>query len=319
MAAIITITFSPVIDKSAWVDKLVPEKKLRCTSLKLEPGGGGINVARAIKKLGGEAMAIYPSGGHVGQFFDELMEAEGIPVTRIDAENETRENLIIHERSSNHQYRFGMPATELNENEWRQILKIIDQANNIDFIVASGSLPAGVPQDIFARIARISRKKNAKFIVDTSGGALIDAVRETVYLIKPNLGELSTLAGKRYLEPNEIVGAAKQVIASGECEVLVVSMGAEGAMLVTENIDKKIVAPPVHRKSTVGAGDSMLAGIVLQLSRGKNLEESVQFGVACGSAATLNEGTELCRLEDVEKLYKAITTKEIDPQRSRLS
>ncbi len=311
MPAIITITFSPCIDKSASVDKLVPEKKLACTAPKLEPGGGGINVARAIKKLGGEAIAIYPSGGYIGKFFDELMKIEGIPVIRIETENETRENLIILERASNHQYRFGMPGMALKENEWQQILRVIDEAYDFDFIVASGSLPPGVPEDIFGRIARIASKKNAKFVVDTSGQALTDAVHEGVYLIKPNLAELSSLAGKYYLEPNEIVGAARQIISKGRCEVVVVSIGEGGAILVTQNMGTRFVPPSVNRKSTVGAGDSMVAGIVLQLTKGKSLEEAVQFGVACGTAATLNAGTELCRLTDAEKLNQAVARQEI--------
>jgi len=318
MPSIITITFSPCIDKSASVNKLIPEKKLRCSSNKFEPGGGGINVARAIKKLGEEAIAIYPSGGYTGKYFDKLISDESISSIIIETGSETRENIIIFEESTNQQYRFGMPASALKENEWQQILTTIEDSNDISFIVASGSLPPGVPKDIFARIARIAKKKNAKFIVDTSGEALKYAADEGVYLLKPNLGELSSLVNKDYLNNTEMIEAARQIINRGSCEVVVVSIGAGGAILVTKNIEKKFVPPPVERKSTVGAGDSMVAGIVLQLSKGKSLEESVQYGVACGTAATLNAGTELCRLDDVEKLNKLITIEKIFPHMEML-
>ncbi|UKJ06733.1 1-phosphofructokinase family hexose kinase [Solitalea lacus] len=307
MTRIATITFSPCIDKSAAVSALLPEKKLLCSELKYEPGGGGINVARAINKLGGEAAAIYPAGGYTGEFFTQLLEDEHVPSIVIDTVSHTRENIIILDKATNQQYRFGMPAGELSENEWVACLQEIEQLMDVEFIVASGSLPPSVPLDIFARIAKIAKKKNAKLIVDTSGEALKNAIiNEGVYLLKPNLGELSSLVGKEELQLDMIDDAAKEIIAKGYCEVIVVSMGAAGAMLVTKDIMQTITTPPVKRKSTVGAGDSMVAGIVLSLSKGKNLLQSVQYGVACGTAATMNPGTELCRFEDVEKLFMQI-------------
>lgn len=310
MSTIVTITFSPCIDRSASVDKLIPEKKLRCKSTRLEPGGGGINVARAIKKLGGEATAIYPVGGYTGKFFHQLMIDEGVPSIITKIKNETRENFMILEESTNQQYRFGMPGLELKQNEWRQILQSVDAIKNAKFIVASGSLPPGVPDDIFARIAVIAKKKRAKFIADTSGEALKHVANEGVYLLKPNLGELSSLVNKNYLQPDEIAGAAKQIIKNGNCEAMVISMGADGAMLVTKSIVKKISPPPVKRKSTVGAGDSMVAGIVLALANGDILESAIQYGVACGTAATLNPGTELCRKKDADRLLALIQCSE---------
>jgi 6-phosphofructokinase 2 len=185
-------------------------------------------------------------------------------------------------------------------------LKALEEINNTGFIIASGSLPPGVPLNIYAQLARIAKKLNAKFIVDTSGEALKQAVDEGVYLLKPNLGELSLLAGKKELKFDEVKNIAREIIAKGKCEVMVISMGAAGAMLVTNAIAKMITPPPAIRKSTVGAGDSMVAGIVLYLLQGKNIIEAVQYGVACGTAATMNPGTELCRKEDADKLYLAI-------------
>ncbi len=306
MPSIVTITFSPCIDKTTSVPSLIPERKLKCSAPKLEPGGGGINVARAIKKLGGEATAIFPSGGYTGKFFNHLMEKEKVPSVIIETINETRENIIVLDESSNNQYRFGMPGTELTETEWKKCLKVLEEINNTGFIIASGSLPPGVPLNIYAQLAKIAKKINAKFIVDTSGEALKQAVDEGVYLLKPNLGELSLLAGKKELKFDEVKNIAREIITKGKCEVMVISMGAAGAMLVTNAIAKMITPPPAIRKSTVGAGDSMVAGIVLYLLQGKNIIEAVQYGVACGTAATMNPGTELCRKEDADKLYLAI-------------
>lgn len=310
MADILTITFNPCIDKSTTVEMLKPEKKLKCTAPVFEPGGGGINVARGIKKIGGEAIAVYPSGGYSGKFLNVLLERENIPSIAIETRQHTRENMIVLEIVTNQQYRFGMPGPQLFEDEWEKCLQTIED-NHSDYIVASGSLPTGVPGDIFARISKIAKKQNRKLVVDSSGEALRTAIEEGVYLIKPNLGELSWLAGKEELETNEIEPVAKELILTKNCEIVVVSMGALGAMLITKDRACKVDAPIVKRKTTVGAGDSMVAGMVFYISRNKNLEEVLQFGVACGTAATMNTGTSLCKKEDVERLFAQIKSQPI--------
>ncbi len=306
MPNIVTITFSPYIDKSTSITSLIPEKKLQCAIPKLEAGGGGINVARAIKKLGGQATAIFPSGGYTGKYFNHLLENENIPAVIINSANETRENIIVFDESTGNQYRFGMPGAALSEPEWKACLSAVEAIPDIGFIIASGSLPPGVPLNIYAQLAKLAKNKNAKYIVDTSGEALKEAVDEGVYLLKPNQGELCTLANKNSLAPTEIKDAARELIGQGKCEVVVVSMGAAGAMLVTDELAEIITPPQVERKSTVGAGDSMVAGIVLYISNGHSLVEAVQYGVACGTAATLNEGTELCRKEVAEIIFNQL-------------
>lgn len=306
MSSIVTLTFSPAIDKSTTVPELIPSRKLKCSLAKLEPGGGGINVARAIKKLGGEATAVYPAGSYTGAAFNHLLAVENIPVIIIETKNETRENIIILEEKTNNQYRFNMPGTGLSENEWKACLQKIEEFDSPDFIVASGSLPPGVPNDVYAQLAVIAKSKKAKLVVDTSGEALRHAVEMGVYLLKPNLAELSSLVGKKYLHENEIEEAAKTIIARGACEIVVVSMAEKGAMLVTGDLVKKIVPPKVEIKSTVGAGDSMVAGLVYAISQGKDLETALKYGVAAGTAATLHPGTELCDKEDTELLLAQI-------------
>jgi 6-phosphofructokinase 2 len=313
MQQILTITLSPCIDKSSSVKQLIPEKKLRCAEPKLEPGGGGINVARAITKLGGNATALYFSGGYTGSYFNSLMKAENIPSVIVETENETRENLIIVDETANKQYRFGMPGTKILEKEWQQLLKEVESFRDPAYIIVSGSFPTGVPVDIIARIAHMAKKKKARMVVDTSGEALRCALDEGVFLAKPNIGELAVLTGHEHLEFSQISGLAKELISKGSSEILIISLGADGAMLVTADQVHAYKPPTVKRKSTVGAGDSMVAGVIWKLFQGANIAAAVQYGVACGTAATLNSGTELCRKADVEKLFPRIIISKGDP------
>jgi 6-phosphofructokinase 2 len=306
MSNILTVTFNPCIDKSTTVASLAPEKKLKCSTPTFEPGGGGINVARAIKKLGGNATAIYPAGGYSGQFLQSLLQKEEIDSLVIKTEKHTRENLIVLDISANQQYRFGMPGQQLSKFELEKCLQLIEE-NTSEFIVASGSLPPGVPTDIFATISKIAKLKNKKLIVDSSGEALEKALDEGVYMIKPNVAELSKLAGEEELTITGIENVAHEIIKRKCCEVIVVSMGPSGAMMVTNSEVYTAMPPLVKRRSTVGAGDSMVAGIVYSLSENKSLKEALYFGVACGTAATMNAGTQLCNLTDVQVLYRDIT------------
>jgi 6-phosphofructokinase 2 len=303
---IITLTFSPCIDKTSTVPDLIPEKKLKCRNLHLDAGGGGINVARAIKKLGGIARAVYPSGGCTGKLFDILLSQENVPSRIVPSRSETRENFIVVEESSGEQYRFGTPGASLTEYEWRECLEMVSREDDVDFIVCSGSLPPGVPTEVFSHLTSIAAKKNAKLIVDTSGEALAHAINEGVFLAKPNLNELVALTGKPVAGSDQIIDAARFILREKKCEVVVVSMGSAGAILVTQDMAEKIPAPKIEMKSTVGAGDSMVAGIVISLSNQSGLLEAVQYGVACGSAATMNSGTELCNKEDADRLLEQI-------------
>lgn len=310
MAGIVTITFSPCIDKTTTVPALIPEKKLHCTAPTLEPGGGGINVARVINKLGGEVVAIFPSGGYTGKYFNYLLEKEKVPCIIVEAANETRENIIVADESNGRQYRFGMPPSTLYEPEWKQCLQAIEKMNDVEYIVVSGSLPPGIPPNIFSLLSILAHNTKARLIVDTSGEALKQAAISGAYLLKPNLGELASLAGLSHININDTKNVAKKVLAQYPVEILVVSAGSEGAMLFARNETHQVAAPAVQYKSTVGAGDSMLAGIVYDLSKRSGFKQALQFGVACGTAATMNAGTELCKPTDVKMLLKKIIAAE---------
>ena len=242
MSTIITITFSPSIDKSASVATIQADKKMRCSQPNTEPGGGGINVARVINRLGGDVKAIFPSGGYTGMFFNYLLENEKVPFTSIQTKNETRENFVIFDESTNKQFRFGMPSNEIFEDEFKNLIKVIENHESIDFIIASGSLPPGTPTDIYSQLSKIAKSKNAKFIADTSGEGLKSIIKEDVYLLKPNLEELEILLDIKKIEPENIEVLAKELIRKKSCEIIVISLGANGAMLVTK--DKTITIKP---------------------------------------------------------------------------
>lgn len=306
MNKIITITFNPAIDKSTTIPALLPEKKLACAVPVFEPGGGGINVARAIKKLGAKATAVYLSGGYTGQFLAQLLEKEGILSINIPIKDHTRENLVVMDISTNQQYRFGMPGPTVTEEEYAPVLELLKKSVPDTFIVVSGSIPPGIPPAILQEIARIAKEQRAKLVVDISGDAMKYALKEGIFLLKPNLAELAALTGSDHLMEDEIAAAARQIVNRQQSAAVVVSLGPSGALLVTRNEQVLVPAPVVKKVSTVGAGDSMVAGMVLRLSKGAGFLSATRYGVACGTAATLNPGTALCKKEDVDKIHQLI-------------
>lgn len=308
MSDVITITINPALDKSTCVAQVLPEKKLRCDEPQYEPGGGGINVSRALKKLGGSSCAWVLVGGPSGERLCTLLQEEQVNYWPVHTKNWTRENLMVMEENSGNQYRFGMPGPVTFEEEWRQRLTKLAQmpAHKLPkYVVASGSLTPGVPDDFYSQLAAIANERGFRLLVDTSGEALLKAAGEGVYLLKPNLGELAALAGKEKISAMEQEEIARQVLQAGKCQVLVVSLGPRGAMLASKESGISYVVPPtVPQQSAVGAGDSMVAGMVLSLMKGCSLEEVVRYGVAAGTAATMTPGSELCRLEDTEQIYQ---------------
>ena len=306
MATIVTFTPNPAIDASTAVDRVIADRKLRCRSPRFDPGGGGINVARVIRRLGGNATALFLGGGPTGALLQQLLEREGVANRTVQCEQWTRENLTVLEESSGRQFRFGMPGPEVTLEEWHNALELLERWEPIpQFVVASGSLPPGVGADGFAQVARTIKERGSRFVLDTSGSALVSGIDKAVYLIKPNLRELAELAGKQIADEEQLTAAARSIIDRGLSEVVVVSLGAGGAFLLTAKECERVAAPVVPVRSRVGAGDSMVGGIVLALARGQPLADAVRFGVAAGAAAVMQSGTELCQRGDVERLCRS--------------
>ncbi len=299
---ILTITLNPCIDKSTKVEQLKAETKLRCTEVVNEPGGGGINVSKALEKLDCTSLALFPAGGHNGNMLCALLKETSIEFHAIPTSVETRENWVVKETNTNHQFRFTFPGRAVTEND---IKILIDKVNdyNPQYIVASGSLPPGLPHEIYGMIVEKANAVGAKCIVDTSGAALQALENKNAFLIKPNRGELCKLLGKEKIAHDDVPHAARQVIQKGYATWVAVSMGPDGAWLVSKEEAYFSEAPKVEKKSTVGAGDSMVAGITYMFSKGATPGEAIRFGVCCGSAATMNEGTQLFDKEVVYMLY----------------
>ncbi len=299
---IVTLTVNPALDKSSHFKGLVPEQKIRCETPRYDAGGGGINVSKAIARLEGISKAIFTSGGPSGKMLKELMEKEKIPFETIEIHSWTRESFVAVDDNTNLQYRFGFKGAEINEAEKAEIIQVI-QKLKCQYLVISGSLNDGLPFDFYKQIAEMVKKSNIKLIVDAYGDALRSVLETGVYMIKPNVGELAKLVGVEGLEIQEVNDAAKKIIAKGGAEIVVVSLGPQGAVLVTKDNYEFVPAPNVVKRSTVGAGDSMVGGMVWALSQNKSLKEVIRWGVACGSAATMNEGTQLFKLEDAKRLF----------------
>lgn len=310
MERIVTLTMNPSIDINSSVEHVIADRKLRCKSSSYEPGGGGINVSRAIQRLGGNSLALYPAGGTFGQMLQNLLDQERIPHCPIPIEESTRENLTILEESTGRQFRFGMTGPTLRETEWKRCLgTLVALDPKPNYVVASGSLPPGVPEDFYAQLAQIVSGFGARLIVDTSGEPLRLVSRAGVYLLKPNMNEMQSLVGREIHNEMELEEAARELVEKGHSEVMIISMGAGGALMVAKDGCEHVQSPTVPIKSRVGAGDSMVAGIVLSLANGNSLRDAVRFGVAAGAAAVITPGTELCRREDTERLYQQIITR----------
>lgn len=307
MVDIVTLTPNPAIDLSTSIERLVPSRKLRCAAQQRDPGGGGINVARVVKRFGGDVEAIFPAGGFTGRLLRSLLDREQIPSRVVESEAETREDFSVTEAATGQQFRFVLPGLPLAETEWRGLLEILggtDPAPKI--VVGSGSLPPGVPADFYAQAAAVAKRIGAKFFLDTSGEPLVAALAHGVTLIKPNLREMQELAGRPLANDADYVAAARQQIEAGKVEIVALSLGHLGALLVTKDEALRSPALPVAQVSTVGAGDSFLGAIAYSLAQGRSIEDGFRRALASGSASLTMHGTELCRPADVERLCREV-------------
>jgi 6-phosphofructokinase 2 len=254
-----------------------------------------------------QSRAFCVCGARTGELLIELLRREEIETWPIFAERATRESYTVREESSGNQYRFNFPGPELTERHWQDGLEMLGRSvGEGDFVVASGSLPPGVPEDFYARVAETVRARGGRCVVDTSGPALSRAAEAGVYLLKPNMHELAQLAGEEIQDEQMQERTACRIINEGKGSVVVVSLGSAGVLMVTKEKSSRFRAPSVPIRGRVGAGDSTVAGIVLGLHRGYSVKEAVQLGIAAGAAAVMTPGSELCRREDTERLFEAL-------------
>lgn len=304
MARIVTLTMNPALDIATSIQRIEPERKLRCDAPRYDPGGGGINVARVVHALGVDARAVFPAGGAAGELIGDLLRQEGVAHVAVPIRGFTRESLNVAERESGQQYRFILPGPEIGGPDQQRCLDALEvAAAGADYIVASGSLPRGAHEDFYAHVGDLARRLGVRLVLDTSGPALRHA-GTGIHLLKPSVGELEGLLGHPVQGEREEEQAARGLVEQGRCEVAIVSLGARGALLASTQGVERLPAVQVPAKTAVGAGDSMLAGVLVGLIRGLDLREAARYGIAAGAAALLAAGTQLCRPEDVERLYR---------------
>jgi 6-phosphofructokinase 2 len=303
MIPIVTVTLAPTVDLSSEAERVQPIHKVRTANDRFDPGGGGINVARVVTELGGDVLAVGMMGGVTGALLDELLDHEGIRRRLLPSAAQTRLSHVVHERATGLEYRFVPAGQPLAPEEYEALIEIVEGLE-FRYLVASGSVPPGAPSDILARIGGVAARKDARFVLDSSGQGLKDTLgRAEVHLVKPSIGEFEAYLGRELADPQEQEKAALDVVRAGIAEIVAVTLGREGAILATGGRVLRMAAADVEVRSAVGAGDSFLAAMTLALSRGDSVPDAFLFGMAGGSAAVLTPGTQLCRRSDVERIY----------------
>jgi 6-phosphofructokinase 2 len=295
--AVRTLTLNPSIDVSSDTERVEPTRKVRTCNERIDPGGGGINVARVLHRFGMSVEAVFLAGGATGGSLDELLKRAGLTRRCVPIVDDTRTSLTVHESSRRLEYRFVPEGPTITPEELDACGDAVAAAE-CDYFVASGSLPPGVPDDFYATVGERVRERGARLVLDTSGRELRAALAAGgIHLVK---------ASGEELDPGE----ADEIVRSGAAELVAITLGREGALLVTSAGRFALPAVETEVVSTVGAGDSFLAGMTYGLATG--LEPLAAFGVAvaAGAAATLSPGTDLCYPEDVERLLTQVAEPE---------
>ena len=311
MTDFLSVTMNPSVDVYSSTDRVTYTHKLRCEVPVYRPGGGGVNVVRVAHRLGSDCVAFYPVGGYTGQRLNQLLIHEQISTLPVPVQGETRECFTVHENSSGGEFRFVTPGPSLSVSEWQSCL---DQLMAIDpwpaFIVASGSLPPGVPIDFYARLSQAARQRGARLILDSSGPALNHGLSSGVFLVKPSLRELSEWFGQSLTTQEQWHAAAEELVKQGHAEVVVVSLGEQGALMVSHQGAVFAPALAVEVISTVAAGDTLVGGMVHALTRKMNLRDAFALGLACASAALLSHGHSLFEKTDLDRLLGQVRLQE---------
>ena len=307
MTDILTITLNPALDVLTTIDKVSDTHKMRCGAVIKHPGGGGVNVARVLHRLGANCVALYLAGGVTGERHHQLMKAEKVRCHVMPIAEETRESFTAHETSSGNDFRFVLPGPNVSATEYEACFDYVAQHMPKKFLVISGGLAPGVPNNFYARLAALAKQHGVRVVLDANGPALAEALKVGVYLFKPSLRELRDLTGQDLPDQESQVAAAQQLIQSGQAEVVAISLGSDGAMVVSADQVWRARALQVNVQTTVGAGDSFVAGMVWALSREDSLLKAFQFGMASGAAALLSPGTSLCQAADVHGFLPRIT------------
>ncbi len=302
---IVTLTLNPAVDLASSADAVIPIHKVRTTDEHIDPGGGGINVARVIHALGGETLALVLGGGATGRLIEELLRDAGVPAIILPMAGRTRVSLTVYDQRAHQEYRFVPEGPEVTRNEWHAVQEKLELTDG-GWLVASGSLPRGLPVDAYAQVARIATRRGMRVVLDTSGEPLRAALHTGLALIKPSLRELEQLVGKALPDAASQAEEAMKLVRAGAARMVAVTLGANGALLATPDGVTRMAALSGPVRSAVGAGDAFLASMVLALSRGLAPKTALAWGIAAGVAAVEGVGTARVSLAAVEACFRRL-------------
>jgi 6-phosphofructokinase 2 len=311
MTDILTLTMNPALDVLTSIDHVSHTHKMRCGPTLKHPGGGGVNVARVLHRLGANCVAAYLAGGVTGERHHKLMSAEKVRCHVMPIAEETRESFSVHETSSGNDFRFVLPGPQVSTAEVEACFDYVAQHLPKQFLVISGGLAPGVPENFYARLATLAKAHGVRVVLDTNGPALAEALKVGVYLFKPSLRELRDLTGQDLPTEEAQVAAAQQLIQSGQADIVAVSLGADGALLVTAQEGLRAESLRVNVQTTIGAGDSFVAGMLWGLANGMTHQKAFCIAIASGSAALLRPGPSLALAADIKQLSTRPTTRKI--------
>lgn len=307
-----TVTLNPSIDQHIAIDKLVKDDALRAREARRDPGGKGINVSRAVQELGGRTVAFGVSGGCAGYMLKSLMAEKGISFEVVELPEETRLNVILTDLSDRTQTRISASGPRMSLDAVERLVELILAYEPLpEWWALGGSLPPGVPGDFYARLIGRLQAKGARCVLDADGEMLALGIQAKPFLIKPNEYEFERLTGKSFADETAMARAARDLVAGG-VGIVALTLGRKGALLVTRDLALRATCPPVEVRSKVGAGDSFVAGLLLALSDGRPTEEALRMGMAAGTAAVMNAGTQLCHRPDVDRLLSQVRIEPLD-------
>jgi 6-phosphofructokinase 2 len=300
---ILAVALNPTVDVSSDAARVQPTKKVRTHNQRRHAGGGGVNVARVLSMLGARPELLIMSGGEVGALLKDALADQVIEVRAVEIGEPTRLAFMVHEEETGLEYRFVPDGPAVTAEEIEAAMDVV-RAFKGDYVIASGSLPRGAPDYTYGRMAAIVAGNGAKFVLDTSGKPLVTTLTQSkVFLVKPSLSELETIAGRK-LDERGMEQTAMRLIEDGRAEFVTVTLGQGGALLAGANMMLRLPAIHVPVSSAVGAGDSFLAALIWKLAEAAPVDEAFRFGLAAGAAAAITPGTELCRIEDVYAIHE---------------
>lgn len=307
---ITTLTLNPALDKTAIVEDITLGGLNRVLETMQSPGGKGINVSKGLARLGNTTIALGIIAGDTGAWIAEYLSANHTPHDFVEGVGQTRTNLKVFAKSTETITEFNEKGNPVNQEimnrVWQKARSYVEKS---EFMVYSGSVPAGVSNNIYYELIN-AFKGRTKTVLDADGILLTQGIEAIPYLVKPNIHELEKLFNRTLAQEKEIIACGRELVDRGIAKVLI-SMGRDGSILVTESDCYKVAPVKVTVKSTVGAGDSMVAGFVHGLSQGMQDLDALRLSVACAMASMMTEGTETFALETVENVLAKIQIEKV--------